>query len=480
MGWNDTYTSGEKGEHDGECNWSAIPIGNTQGIGVPCACVGKKQCRNGESHVRSPSCALCVGCGGGSGHAKDPLFDVQRSPRLQSNVVMMEAPRDLVAIVESIELPLLRTLQINVAQPFRPGEATDGVVDKHVTPAPTLSPEQPCVRTMAEHTVLVDTLQAELLADDLQPPASSVSWTRETLRCWFEDGGVISLRALACDTVQALELDSELAGIARRRLELLALTDDVRAARPHDHLIGALRREDAAVFRRLANRFGTDGWVACRLGVPPELWRVAREEGARAWPLMRPNHVTDVHGRHKAGRSPSGAVRGDRYIIANTLPGGADAFPMLCALDSLMAAVGAALAPAIAADASCDGAEIIGASHAQVAIFPGDGAEYGAHFDGDGLTTRLTMIVYTSAGWTARDGGEVCVYDERARCWHELPPKEDTILFFRSERVLHKVRPSYAPQRLALTAFLTAARDKHLLATARNPGRHIELHGDLD
>jgi len=335
--------------------------------------------------------------------------------------------------------PLMpRTQHVNVARPFDPAKTDDveGAAAREAAPeAAAPAAAKRVTRTAAEHAALVD--------------------------------------ALACDSVNALNLDSELSTAPRRRLGLLSVADD--------HLLGAMHRRDADAFARVAAQFGAVGWAACRLGLPSQLWQLAREEGARAWPLMRPNHITrSSDGQLIPGRSPSGAVRGDRYIVAHTLPGGAESYPMLCALDALMVGIGGALAPAIAADASCGGVELIGGSHAQVAIFPGNGAEYGAHFDGDGLTTRMTMIVYTSAGWTPADGGELCVYDERANCWHELPPHEDTILFFRSEKVLHKVRPSHAPQRLALTAFFTAARTAELLKDARDPGRHGAAEGVAD
>jgi len=45
------------------------------------------------------------------------------------------------------------------------------------------------VRSALAHQELVVALQEEYLADDLQPPMSSTSWTEERLRAWFEAGG---------------------------------------------------------------------------------------------------------------------------------------------------------------------------------------------------------------------------------------------------------------------------------------------------
>ena len=44
-------------------------------------------------------------------------------------------------------------------------------------------------RTAAEHTLLVRSLQSELLADDLDPPHASHFWSEDDLRAWFEAGG---------------------------------------------------------------------------------------------------------------------------------------------------------------------------------------------------------------------------------------------------------------------------------------------------
>ena len=89
------------------------------------------------------------------------------------------------------------------------------------------------------------------------------------------------------------------------------------------------------------------------------------------------------------------------------------------------------------------------------------------------------MILYTSADWEPAHGGELGVFDERLRCWHMLPPREDTLLIFRSERVLHQVCPSYR-SRLALTAFFTAGKSSAMRRTARDPSRYQDSEYDDD
>ena len=78
----------------------------------------------------------------------------------------------------------------------------------------------------------------------------------------------------------------------------------------------------------------------------------------------------------------------------------------------------------------------------------------GAHFDGD-EHCRLTILLYTSSDWQPQYGGELCMLDERAGVWWEVPPRADHVVIFRSDRVLHKVAPCLERPRLALTVFLS-------------------------
>ena len=382
----------------------------------------------------------------------------------------MDGREALVALLEACrhEYYLVRNLQHNPAAPFDPNSEWENIEsDDSEEPKPSVNKIS---RSAAAHAALVDALQTEFCADDLDPPDDSIYWTEETLRAWFEEGGVITTRVLRQDTVRALDVDIVLGELPRLPFKLME-----RLSESSMTILTALQQRDADAFGMLASRFASDGWAACRIGLAPELWRRARDEGSTAWPLMRPNHVTRPDGRRLFGRAPSGAKRGDRYIMAQTLPGGSESYPVLTSLDELVATVGAALAPHLASNADFGELQLVGASHVQCAIFPGDGGKYGAHFDGDGLTTRMTMIVYTSSDWQEADGGELCVLDEKERCWRALPPREDTLLIFRSESVLHQVRPSYAGSRLALTAFFTVGRgQKQLLATARNADRYLE------
>ena len=92
-----------------------------------------------------------------------------------------------------------------------------------------------------------------------------------------------------------------------------------------------------------------------------------------------------------------------------------------------------------------------------VACFPGDGLGYGSHYDGDSHC-KLTMILYTSEGWQPAHGGCLEMLDETRGCWWRVPPLADTLVLFRSDRVLHRVAPCYGEvPRFALTIFLSEA-----------------------
>ena len=77
---------------------------------------------------------------------------------------------------------------------------------------------------------------------------------------------------------------------------------------------------------------------------------------------------------------------------------------------------------------------------------------YNSHYDGDDLC-RLTAILYTAAAWQPEDGGCVHLLDEERRCWWEVQPVADTLVVFRSDKVLHKVMPCHT-RRFALTVFM--------------------------
>ena len=106
------------------------------------------------------------------------------------------------------------------------------------------------------------------------------------------------------------------------------------------------------------------------------------------------------------------------------------------------------------------------------ACFPGGGARYGAHMDGGGNPhVKFTSIVYVNKGWGVESGdgdggggggggGELELLDESDRCWWSIPPEANTLLIFRCDRTLHRVRAVEGRRwRYALTNFWEAGRD---------------------
>ena len=65
-------------------------------------------------------------------------------------------------------------------------------------------------------------------------------------------------------------------------------------------------------------------------------------------------------------------------------------------------------------------------------------------------------------GWEEEHGGQLMMYDATGAagpCWRSVPPRAGTLVLFRSDRVLHKVAPSFRT-RYALTIFFGARYGK--------------------
>ena len=373
---------------------------------------------------------------------------------------------------------------------------------------PTERDQTTSSRGALEHAALVERLQAEMYCEDLTPPDSSCNWPESLLRSWFADGGVLTFSAAAAEgPFVASRLADEIgAGLQLRALPVLS--------RPGG-AIDAARRGDHAFFRELAARIGRVGAAATELlgcgGVDP-VWAEVEEEGAALEAHMRPGMLRANNGEVVYGRSPSGAVRGDRFLFVLEAEQSGVRCPALSSLNEQLTAVGYALAAAVAEEAALQRMQILRRSDGLFACFPGDGSGYGAHVDGsDG--TRLSMILYANRRWPRDAGGELA--DARAAmrpstsssssssitrrasfpnmagelqmlepppklgerrgggggdceveedqlsggkcggggpCWHTLAPEADRLVIFRSKDVLHRVAACSA-RRLALTCF---------------------------
>lgn len=320
------------------------------------------------------------------------------------------------------------------------------------------------VRSQAEHAALISSLQEEF-GDDITAPQDSSNWPTTLMRRWFQDGGHLTMDALSCEPPSQ---------ITRRLIDQVGATlpavelDLLRHGNPaEDGLLGALRHDgpNAPMVAQLCERLLENDCVACQLGAPMSFYGKLRAEGTRAWPAMRPGELrSSDDGTIVAGRAPSGEPRGDRHVLLRELlaaeaesASSTTPWPSLRAADEALGVVAAAISSQLRRVNAADGLGALGKrSDSFVAIFPGaDGLGYGAHFDGD-EACRLTMLLYTSEDWRPEHGGSLRLLDESKRVWHEVAPRADRLVIFRSEKVLHKVMPCFkSVPRLALTVFLS-------------------------
>jgi hypothetical protein len=334
--------------------------------------------------------------------------------------------------------------------------------------------EEPVRRTPEEQAALVATLMRTTSTDPpsaaaaMEPPADSCDWSPRLLGRWFTDGGNLTVAALDAEPSSASTRRLiDRVGEALPVVELQLLDLDATVCGGGGGLLGALRRSDSTACTAIADALAERDCVACCLGAgeDPALVELANE-GERAWPQMRMGEIRSAaDGTIVAGRSPSDALRGDRYLLSRELTTLAEearhalgcGWPAIAAADEALGTITSMLAPALAATPKL-GLELDRRSDTFFARFLGDGLGYGSHFDGAGdERCRITCILYTNRDWRPEDGGCLQLLDEKRRCWWSLPPRVDTLVFFRSDRVLHRVEPCHVP-RVALTVFLSAKR----------------------
>lgn len=194
----------------------------------------------------------------------------------------------------------------------------------------------------------------------------------------------------------------------------------------------------SAQLAAVAKQLATVGWVSLRLGASRVDLAEAVAEAMRAYPRMAPGKIVDQQtGEARGGVDPLGAPRGDRFAHVHdetALPGGAESFPALHALDATMEAVAVALGDAISKERGLP-FNLTGRADGMIACFPGGGAEYGMHLDANihkGYNSgkdprKVTSILYLNRPWDAdRDGGCLCMHDAKKSCWRVVPPTADS------------------------------------------------------
>ena len=229
-------------------------------------------------------------------------------------------------------------------------------------------------------------------------------------------------------------------------------------------LLSALKDaiEGPALLALIAARLARTGWVLLELGASPDTMKRAAREAKSIFPRMQPGMVVDQNsGATVEGVDPCGVPRGDRFTRlhdSDIVPGGAKEAKALFELDETLVMIAGAVGACVASEAGLP-FDVTGSTDTMVAIFPGGGAQYGAHLDSNlhgGYNSgkdprKLTCILYINE---EVDGGELCLHDPENGCWHTVSPRRDSLVIFRSDRVLHRVAPSYR-WRTALTVFLT-------------------------
>lgn len=170
------------------------------------------------------------------------------------------------------------------------------------------------MRDQSSHGELVANLQRQF-GIQRQPPEDSVGWSSSLLKRWFRDGG--------CLTVQALQ-EMQLSDATCRLIDHVGdhfPVVNLPLEEPNLSLLSMLEKSDESAITRLIRKLSEQGFIACKLGASviseqtPHLYAALIREGEDAWTQMRPGELHAGGGKVISGRSPSGALRGDRYVL---------------------------------------------------------------------------------------------------------------------------------------------------------------------
>jgi len=115
----------------------------------------------------------------------------------------------------------------------------------------------------------------------------------------------------------------------------------------------------------------------------------------------------------------------------------------------------------------------------KLSVCTGSGSSYEPHYDNINLEDRrkLTVLIYLNRGWRAECGGWFRIHNPPpgSKASILVEPREDTLLVFWADQLVHSVMPSQVPfgnvdNRYAFTVWLTASsthaiiRDKSAMA----------------
>jgi hypothetical protein len=312
-------------------------------------------------------------------------------------------------------------------------------------------------------------------ADTLTPPdVSRITWSRGEVRTFFESGGSYAPLPDAAPT-HASRARLGRGGPAVRAAPSPPLSDGV---------LTLLETKETSGFAPIAEQLAHHGWALVPFGgSAPGVWSDALAEVARA-PLGDP--------------ASCGVKRTDREVELRALPGGRAAWPTLHTLAQALTDVGLRLGEALAAHASLR-CRLHSYTDARINVFA-PGTECYAHVDRDdaaddggserrvdasdgrcytkeeflsyyrdtlrwesaqpptGVEDRrkVTAMLFLKDGeWRSADGGEELLLAEAgAASWHKVEPRADSLLLFRSDRVLHRTALARASRVTLTVSFL--------------------------
>ena len=99
----------------------------------------------------------------------------------------------------------------------------------------------------------------------------------------------------------------------------------------------------------------------------------------------------------------------------------------------------------------------------KLAVCIGEGSAYDKHYDNSGLsdTRKVTALYYLNFNWKPEHGGCFRIFNPGSDEVTDIEPLADRLLVFWSDRLVHSVEPSFAPDgkddfRYALTLWMTS------------------------
>ena len=346
----------------------------------------------------------------------------------------------------------------------------------------------PAPRSAADHERLVQGLRDEFFrldplsgAETLAPPAMArTHWSRGEVREYFATRG--GFRPLYDAAPSADER-------AKRGAHLIP-KPAVPTPLDGGSALAMLERRSPNSFDPLTAQLEQHGWAVVSFGASEgDVWPMAVSELQRASQFMAP----------VAAACGGGGGGGGSAADLRALPGGERAWPTLFRLSAALTDLGLSLGGALSQQPALR-LRLESYTDTQASVREGGGDEAArmerddaaSHADGierrvdmsDGRAytkdeflafyaaagpakwhgakpptggddrRKITAMLFCNQQWRQGEGGEEMLLDEASGCWQMVEPVADTLLLFRSDRILHKVRAARAPRFALSLSFL--------------------------